>query len=39
MRIKLGENLPESLADSLEALGHSLDTVRTEGLVGRPASV
>ncbi len=36
MRIKLDENLPESLANSLEAIGHSVDTVRAEGLVGRP---
>ncbi|MBE7499465.1 MAG: DUF5615 family PIN-like protein [Verrucomicrobiales bacterium] len=36
MRIKLDENLPESLANSLEALGHSVDTIRAEGLVGRP---
>jgi len=38
MRIKLDENLPASLANSLEALGHSVDTVRAEGLVGRPDS-
>jgi predicted nuclease of predicted toxin-antitoxin system len=35
MRIKLDENLPERLAHSLRSLGHSVDTVRAEGLVGR----
>lgn len=36
MRIKLDENLPESLANLQTALGHSVDTVRGEGLAGRP---
>jgi len=36
MRIKLDENLPESLLTSLRALGHEVDNVREEGLVGRP---
>jgi predicted nuclease of predicted toxin-antitoxin system len=35
MRIKLDENLPESLADELAALGHDVDTVPREGLKGR----
>jgi hypothetical protein len=34
--IKLDENLPEFLWGSLGALGHPIDTVRGEGLVGRP---
>jgi len=38
MRIKLDENLPESLVGSLGALGHPGDTVRGEGLVGRADS-
>jgi predicted nuclease of predicted toxin-antitoxin system len=36
MRIKLDENLPESLVGPLAALGHAVDTVRQEGLVGYP---
>ncbi len=36
MRIKLDENLPASLVDSLGALGQVVDTVQGEGLVGRP---
>ncbi len=35
MRIKLDENLPESLLASLAALGHDVDNVRLEGLAGR----
>jgi hypothetical protein len=35
MRIKLGENLPESLLASLTALGHDVDNVRLEGMAGR----
>ena len=35
MRIKLDENLPESLVASLAALGHDADSVRLEGMVGR----
>ena len=36
MRIKLDENIPASLAPSLAALGHTVDTVPDEGLTGRP---
>ncbi len=36
MNIKLDENLPERLAAELAALGHNVDTVRTENLTGRP---
>ena len=35
MRIKLDENLPERLVSELGALGHDVDTVRAEHLVGR----
>jgi hypothetical protein len=35
MRIKLDENLPESLLASLAALGHDVDNVRQEGMAGR----
>jgi hypothetical protein len=35
MRIKLDENLPESLLASLAALGHDVDNVRLEGITGR----
>lgn len=35
MKIKLDENLPEVLAESLQSLGHDVDTVPTEGLKGR----
>jgi predicted nuclease of predicted toxin-antitoxin system len=35
MKIKLDENLPESLADALGELGHDADTVPREGLAGR----
>src|SRR6185503_15033021 len=34
MKIKLDENLPESLVTALTALGHDTDNVRIEGLVG-----
>ena len=34
MNIKLDENLPERLVPELRALGHDVDTVRTERLVG-----
>jgi len=34
MKIKLDENLPESLLPALVALGHDVDNVRVEGLVG-----
>ena len=36
MKIKLDENLPESLLASVRALGHDADNVREEGLAGRP---
>jgi predicted nuclease of predicted toxin-antitoxin system len=36
MRIKLDENLPESLLSSLAALGHDVDNVRLEGMTGQP---
>jgi len=39
MRIKLDENLPESLLASLRAPGHAADSVRSEGLAGRADSV
>jgi len=35
MRIKLDENLPESLLASLAALGHDVDNVRLQGIAGR----
>lgn len=34
MKLKLDENLPESLVAALALLGHDVDTVRMEGLVG-----
>lgn len=36
MRIKLDENLPESLLVSLASLGHEVDSARLEGLTGKP---
>ena len=39
MRIKLDENLPESLLASLAELGHDVDNERLEGLVGRVGEV
>jgi predicted nuclease of predicted toxin-antitoxin system len=36
MRLKLDENLPESLLPTLTRLGHHVDTVRSEKLVGQP---
>jgi predicted nuclease of predicted toxin-antitoxin system len=36
VKIKLDENLPAGLAKDLQALGHDVDTVREEGLTGRP---
>jgi hypothetical protein len=36
MRLKLDENLPAELADDLRALGHSVDSVVSEGLAGKP---
>ena len=35
MRIKLDENLPAGLVPLLAALGHEVDTVPAEGLVGK----
>lgn len=35
MRLKLDENLPESLLAALGALGHDADNVRLEGLAGK----
>jgi len=35
VKIKLDENLPERLVSELGALGHDVDTVRAEHLVGR----
>jgi len=34
LTIKLDENLPERLVDVLTGLGHDVDTVRSEGLIG-----
>jgi predicted nuclease of predicted toxin-antitoxin system len=39
MRIKLDENLPAELADDLRRLGHLVDSVDDEGLVGKADSV
>lgn len=36
MKIKLDENLPVRLVESLAALGHDVDTVSEEGLASRP---
>lgn len=36
MRLKLDENLPESLLPALSALGHDVDNVRLERLAGCP---
>jgi hypothetical protein len=35
MKLKLDENLPESLVQALSALGHDVDNVRAENLVGQ----
>jgi predicted nuclease of predicted toxin-antitoxin system len=35
MKLKLDENLPESLVAELAALGHNIDCVRQEGLAGQ----
>jgi predicted nuclease of predicted toxin-antitoxin system len=35
VNIKLDENLPERLVSELQALGHDVDTVRSEHLAGR----
>lgn len=34
MKIKLDENLPESLMEALKLLGHDVDNVRLEGIAG-----
>lgn len=36
MKLKLDENLPATAAAELGARGYDVDTVRDEGLVGRP---
>ena len=36
MKIKLDENLPESLLHELATLGHEVDNVRLEGIAGKP---
>lgn len=38
MKIKLDENLPESLVAALVSLGHDTDNVRLEGLCGQDDS-
>src|SRR6266545_3756252 len=35
MKLKLDENLPESLVQELSASGHDVDTVRHEGVAGQ----
>jgi hypothetical protein len=35
VNIKLDENLPAAVAPILESLGHNVDTVASEGLIGR----
>ena len=35
MKVKLDENLPESLLHAQSALGHDVDNVRLEGIVGQ----
>lgn len=35
MRIKLDENVPSTIVEPLRSLGHEVDTVADEGLVGR----
>jgi Uncharacterized protein conserved in bacteria len=35
MNLKLDENLPESLLQTLSVLGHDVDNVRTENIVGQ----
>lgn len=38
MKIKVDEDLPESLVEKLNRLGHEVDCVRIEGLAGRSDS-
>jgi predicted nuclease of predicted toxin-antitoxin system len=39
MKLKLDENLPESLLPALRALGHDADNVRSEGIEGQDDDV
>jgi predicted nuclease of predicted toxin-antitoxin system len=39
VKIKLDENLPDRLSESLTALGHDVDSVMTERLAGRDDEV
>jgi hypothetical protein len=39
MRIKLDENLPQQIADSLKSLGHDVHTAQDEGISGCVDSV
>jgi len=39
VRIKLDENLPVELVEDLQALGHEVDSVVSEGLAGQPDSI
>jgi predicted nuclease of predicted toxin-antitoxin system len=39
MRIKLDENLPSSLVETLASLGHVVDTVEDEGITGNDDGV
>jgi predicted nuclease of predicted toxin-antitoxin system len=36
MKVKLDENLPVALVETITALGHDVDTVPMEGLTGHP---
>ena len=38
MKVKLDENIPDRLVSVLENGGHDVDTVASEGLMGRPDS-
>jgi len=38
MKLKLDENLPESLLPALSNLGHDVDNIRSENLIGREDS-
>ncbi len=39
MKVKLDENLPETLVHTLSALGHDVDTVVTENLKGQADAI
>jgi predicted nuclease of predicted toxin-antitoxin system len=39
MRLKLDENMPRPLADSLRRVGHDVHTAADEGLLGKPDRV